>query len=154
MNHVIIAKKVKAKGITCLGSDDIIIDYNYWIMVYEYGEESYVNRNLFDTDQYIISVRCPEKYCCSKESGCDLIKDSRKLCATNRDPNKYLCGKCIDNYSEVFGTTNCGKCDRNYYERLLLPIFTDFMDTFSFIKRANAMTYKKMAVDVAVNCKK
>lgn len=42
------------------------------------------------------------------------------------DPKSYLCGKCMDGYSEVFGTKNCAKLNRHYYGRLLLPIFYGF----------------------------
>eukprot|EP01084_Bolivina_argentea_P104184 186571_1 len=86
-------------GVSCLGSNIIMVDFNYWIMINEYEKSS-----------YIITARCPNGFCCLSD-GCDFLSD--ELCATNRDPNEYLCGKCIDTYSEVFGTTHCAICDRH-----------------------------------------
>eukprot|EP01084_Bolivina_argentea_P104185 186572_1 len=86
-------------GLSCLGSNAIIVDFNYWIMINEYEKSS-----------YIITARCPDGFCCLSD-GCDFLRD--ELCATNRDPSQYLCGKCIDTYSEVFGTTHCAICDRH-----------------------------------------
>ena len=142
-------------GIACEGGDTIIIDYNYWIMTYKYQSGNAIdNAALFTQNEYILSALCPNDYCCQKEQGCNFVQDSDELCAANRNSTAYLCGKCLDGYSEVFGTTNCSECTRDYIERLLLPIFYGFLLTMFifFVKSRKVDTGKDVAEKVKISC--
>ena len=70
----------------------------------------------------IIASDCPNQYCCQAQDGCDYVDDAANLCALHRDPDTPLCGKCVEGYSELLGTVNCGICDGDYYQYLLIPI--------------------------------
>eukprot|EP01084_Bolivina_argentea_P287942 494129_1 len=105
-------------GITCPGLDSIIVDYNYWVMVYQFSK---MDNDVFASD-YIVSSKCAGQYCCQLENGCDLMHDSEFLCAANRDFGTALCGQCLPGFSEVYGTTKCMRCDAYYVLRLLVPI--------------------------------
>eukprot|EP01084_Bolivina_argentea_P160436 279377_1 len=111
-------------GITCVGSDNVMIEYNHWSAIKEYSD---INQEIFADNEYIVSSRCPGSYCCQLQSRCHVINDNNMLCANNRDVNTPLCGQCLDGYSEAYGTTDCIKCNTNYYERLLIPITYGFL---------------------------
>eukprot|EP01083_Nonionella_stella_P303999 1054483_1 len=105
-------------GVTCPGLNHIIIDYDYWVSAYRSDNDDHD----FFTSQYVVSSKCPSSYCCPLSQGCDLLSDASSLCAPHRDPNTYLCGSCLDGFSEAVGTTQCMECDRNYPFLLLIPI--------------------------------
>eukprot|EP01083_Nonionella_stella_P087722 244128_1 len=109
-------------GVRCLGSYAVLVDYDYWASFYQYSQ---LSDAIFDqnTSLYIISHKCPPLYCCQLENGCNVIEDYDYLCADHRDVEAPLCGACIDGYSEMFGTNDCGECDHNYWSRLLIPLF-------------------------------
>ena len=92
----------------CKGGDSIWITYNHWMSIIE-------------EDGLIIASDCPNRYCCQRANGCDYIDNSEDLCALHRDLMVPLCGKCENGYSELLGTENCGICDRNHYEWLIIP---------------------------------
>eukprot|EP01084_Bolivina_argentea_P263376 445763_1 len=98
-------------AISCNGKNDILINYNYWIGI-----------QIENNNQSIISSSCPPHRCCTNTSGCNYYKDPDTLCANGRDKNSYLCSACINGHTEMIGSTQCGVCERNYYERLLLPL--------------------------------
>eukprot|EP01083_Nonionella_stella_P104728 300551_1 len=108
------------EGVSCPGSSDIIIDYLYWVSIYQY---SHLYESIFDanTTQYIVSYKCPGLYCCQLDDGCNLVDDHEYLCAKNKEFEAPLCGKCKDGYSELFGTDNCGECDYTHWGRLSFP---------------------------------
>eukprot|EP01083_Nonionella_stella_P216568 778290_1 len=105
-------------GVTCPGSNHIIMDHNYWVSAYQYND---ADDDIF-ASKYVISVKCPNSYCCQLSQGCDLLSDASSLCAPNRDSQTYLCGSCIDGFSEAFGTTKCMECSRGNHLLLLVPI--------------------------------
>eukprot|EP01084_Bolivina_argentea_P061626 112660_1 len=114
-------------AVTCLNGDNVIIANNYWMTIVEKYNDNNNNNN--NNNLQILTELCPIDYCCNDEKGCNYFQNiyndsytGSKLCANNRNHSEFLCGKCLDGYSEVFGTTNCQKCDRNYWERLLIPI--------------------------------
>eukprot|EP01083_Nonionella_stella_P189601 701462_1 len=101
----------ETNGVQCMGLSNLIVSYNYWIKVTENGD--------------ISSNFCPSGHCCQDTSGCNYNGSSyalHGLCAVGRDLNSPLCGKCIDGYSEVFGSSSCQACDENNYSLLLLPL--------------------------------
>ena len=75
-----------------------------------------------DGDGGIAASDCPNRYCCQFADGCDFVADSESLCALHRDPTAPLCGKCEEGFSELLGTVNCGLCDRDHWEYLVLPV--------------------------------
>lgn len=76
-----------------------------------------------EDDGNIIASDCPNRYCCQLADGCNYVDDfDDNLCAPHRDPSVPLCGKCEEGYSELLGTVNCGLCDRDYWEYLLIPV--------------------------------
>lgn len=84
-------------GIVCTGLDEILID-EYW---YAYNK----------TDGTVIPAICPIGYCCSDSNGCD-YSDKTVLCASNRDPEYPLCGKCFDGYAETSNAKGgCAICE-------------------------------------------
>eukprot|EP01083_Nonionella_stella_P075308 204671_1 len=105
-------------GITCPGSNHIIMDHNYWVSAYQYND---ADDDIF-ASKYVISVKCPNSYCCQLSQGCDLLSNASSLCAPNRDSKTYLCGSCVDGFSEAVGTTKCMECHRGYPLLLLIPI--------------------------------
>ena len=73
----------------------------------------------------IISSVCPSSFCCHPTDGqyCDYIENQDSLCAKNRDSESFLCGKCIDGYSESMTSANCIKCDqRVHWSYLCVPL--------------------------------
>ena len=52
-----------------------------------------------------------------------------------------LCGKCLDGFSETFGSTGCQKCDNNY-SILILLILIGFIYAFLllFVRNTTNMT--------------
>lgn len=109
------------KGIKCLGGNNIIIDTNTWMTIIQDTNNN--NNNKYE----IISSECPNGYCCRNGDGCayhyQTDNKKNKICGFNRDPNIYLCGKCLSGYSEVFASNDCRKCDTNHWEYLLVPYF-------------------------------
>eukprot|EP01083_Nonionella_stella_P304000 1054488_1 len=105
-------------GITCPGSNHIIMDHNYWVSAYQYNDAV---DDIF-ASTYVVSSKCPSSYCCQLSQGCDLLSNASSLCAPNRDSKTYLCGSCVDGFSEAVGTTKCMECHRGYPLLLLIPI--------------------------------
>lgn len=104
------------EGIECLGGDNVLISYNYWMRIGEHGQ--------------IISSDCPNGRCCQYAEGCD-FKDKSSLCATNRNVSVPLCGRCDDGFSELLGTSECGLCDGFQFIFVLLPAAGLFAVLFS-----------------------
>eukprot|EP01084_Bolivina_argentea_P272389 463754_1 len=67
------------------------------------------------TDDLMFAAFCPPGYCCTKSLGCNYLHGMRSLCANGRNLSAPLCGKCDDGLSELFGSTNCSKCDEHNY---------------------------------------
>eukprot|EP01083_Nonionella_stella_P013923 39171_1 len=105
-------------GVTCPGSNHLIIDYNYWANAYKYND---ADDDIF-ASKYVVSSKCPSAYCCQLSQGCDLLSNASSLCAPNRDSQMYLCGSCVAGFSEAVGTTKCMECTRDYLLMLLIPI--------------------------------
>eukprot|EP01084_Bolivina_argentea_P012066 22622_1 len=126
------------EGVSCLGSDQILIDYNYWSSGYN------MQKNIFPIDIELVtnvnndkmySHMCPPMYCCNKKNGCLYIndstgtRDSESLCANGRFATSILCSKCVADKYELFGSTTCGACSE--YNWLLLGII--FVLALSFV---------------------
>eukprot|EP01084_Bolivina_argentea_P061625 112658_1 len=140
-------------GITCEGSNNIVVDYNVYAIIRNYGINADTNDNLYDTDNdYIISTKCPEKYCCQIKGGCNFIHDQDSLCAKNRDFNEYLCGKCLDGFSEVFGSSKCINCARNFVERFLFPIGLGFIWAIYILLTKSKKINDKFNIETIKNC--
>eukprot|EP01083_Nonionella_stella_P069780 186222_1 len=109
------------EGVSCPGASDIMIDYQYWVSIYQYSD---IYESIFDanTTQYIVSYKCPGLYCCQLENDCNLVDNSEYLCAKHRDFEAPLCGQCENGYSELFGTDRCGACTHNDWGRLSIPL--------------------------------
>ena len=99
-------------SVSCPGADVVIVDYNYWIQI---------THPTNSTDFKMITTDCPSSYCCQKADGCDYLLDFDELCAANRNSSTALCGSCIDGYSELLATADCGICDGWHYEYFILP---------------------------------
>ena len=104
-------------GIRCNGADIVRIDHNYWF--------SYSLNN-----SKITTSICPPFYCCSSFTGCNYVNDKSSLCAMNRDPDSLLCSQCLDGYSELIGTNQCGICDKNQLHLLIIPYILTLLFAF------------------------
>eukprot|EP01084_Bolivina_argentea_P255525 429801_1 len=101
------------QNIQCISGDDILIDYNHWITI---QKRSYNINKILTSD-------CPNGYCCQNINGCGYLLDyNTSLCALNRDPSIPICGKCMNGYSELLASSNCGICETSHYEYLVLPL--------------------------------
>eukprot|EP01084_Bolivina_argentea_P053502 98228_1 len=104
------------EGIECRGSSQLIISFNYWVSI----------NALSSKNETFYSSYCPPGFCCTNNDGC-LTNNSdssfSNLCAKNRNASVPLCGECNQGFAEVFGSTNCRRCQKNYYEYLLIPMF-------------------------------
>lgn len=108
------------RGVTCLGSNIIVIDFSYWMRVDNYSS--------------IISSDCPSKHCCSDLNGCEYINGYQQLCALNRDPATPLCGQCLFPYSEIFGSNQCADCKgSNHIEYILIPLILCILAALYFL---------------------
>eukprot|EP01084_Bolivina_argentea_P147726 258410_1 len=112
-------------GITCPGADNIVISNDYWMTIDEKN-----------SDNSLITAKCPTNYCCKNVNGCNWHKNvvglQSNLCAANRDYTVALCGKCLDGYSELIGSVACGECNRDHVEFLLWPLFVGTLITFYY----------------------
>eukprot|EP01084_Bolivina_argentea_P103957 186191_1 len=124
--------------ITCPGENIIIVRYNYWMSLIETKNNTYSMK----------SSLCPPNQCCQNTKGCDYLE--LNLCQKGRDPTSYLCSECLNEFTEKFATTKCGKCSRDYIERLLYPLLIAVIITIFFIfstskanneKKANKKSY-------------
>ena len=76
-------------------------------------------------NETIISATCPASLCCDPTDGqyCDYVEDQQSLCAMNRDSGSFLCGKCVDGFSESMISANCIECGKNVnWNYLSVPI--------------------------------
>ena len=70
-----------------------------------------------DNGKLAISKGCPLNYCYYSNSTILMFNES-SLCINNRQGT--VCGKCIANYSIVFGSKNCMKCSNYWLFTLIL----------------------------------
>eukprot|EP01084_Bolivina_argentea_P205839 351558_1 len=127
-------------GIICQGNDSIMISYNYWVSALSTNNNKF--HLLIDyTDGYeIYSSYCPSGFCCTSLGGCNYIESydcyynneiktcsHPGLCAFGRDPSSILCGKCEQGKSVLWGSTNCGICDKTNYSLIILAIIFIYM---------------------------
>eukprot|EP01084_Bolivina_argentea_P152182 265507_1 len=110
------------EGMEC-SNKQIMITKDYWMK--------------FEGDT-MVSAGCPSGLCCQKSSGCDYLSNDKSiLCAANRDHESMLCGKCMDGYSESMNSSQCVKCDKQFYILYLLyPIGISIL-FFIFITATN-----------------
>eukprot|EP01084_Bolivina_argentea_P216333 367560_1 len=97
-------------AISCNGRNNLIINYNYWMKL-----------TVTEDENYIISSICPPFMCCQDSNGCHYI-NSKNLCKYGRNPNSYLCSQCLEGYAELIGSSSCGICEKNYLERMIIPM--------------------------------
>eukprot|EP01083_Nonionella_stella_P025231 69516_1 len=97
----------KNPGVSCANGIISILP-NYWMGFIDHAQE------------FIISAKCPAKYCCSSSDGCDYIDDNDKLCATNRDYTSIMCGKCKPGFSESMTSVSCVQCKHGIYIAYIL----------------------------------
>ena len=147
-------------GFNCLGRNNVIVKNGYWIGVRDVTQHELVSK-LFAwyDDINIVSSRCPSSYCCRQEQGCDFgnsyffnanNESADRLCAKHRDPNIPLCGGCLSGYSELFGSTQCGLCDRNHFELMLLPLLFGLLITvYALLLEAEEVTSEDKDFDEA-----
>ena len=121
------------EGIECNGGVELKIDNNYWL-----------NHNL--TTNKLITAICPPNICCLKAYGCSYVNDTDKLCAKNRDINSLLCSQCMDGYSELYGSNECGVCTENNFYILSIPYaYTLLLAVyFVFVKSYRIPTEQKI----------
>eukprot|EP01084_Bolivina_argentea_P123178 218298_1 len=109
-------------AIACNGANKISIHYNYWIDIENYT---------------MISGLCPPFRCCQNRNGCNYF-ESFTLCSAGRDPSSHLCSECLPGYTELIASVSCGICQRDYTERLLLPLLLAVLITFSIVFSTSA----------------
>eukprot|EP01084_Bolivina_argentea_P272433 463839_1 len=117
-------------GMVCTGANNISISYNYWTCAVNVSNNNALYP-LIDIEQQqnnvnrIFTSFCAPGFCCTKTEGCNYLLDSNFLCNFGRNVSSILCGKCNDDYSELFGSSNCGICDEtNYLFLSLIFIFS------------------------------
>ena len=66
-------------------------------------------------DDFAVNI-CPENYCNMSNSGdgIDHVFNPSLQCATGRDENSILCGKCDSDKSVAFGSEHCKPCKDNF----------------------------------------
>ena len=136
-----------ALGATCSGDNMVILDYAYYGLVNK-TEQKYDSNELCFVE--IESYLCPSGLCCTELGGCtfDNTNDSYNvLCAKNRDPSVYFCGKCHEGYSEVYGSYSCSdKCGKDANEHNLYLVLVPIVGCmllliyFLFVKDAFSAT--------------
>eukprot|EP01084_Bolivina_argentea_P094494 169872_1 len=132
----------ETQGILCEGQDNIIISYSFWMNVI-----------INDGNQHIISGKCVPTQCCQNIDGCNFIYDNVSLCAVGRDSNTPLCGKCQENYSEMFGTLKCQICKENHWERLIFPFLYGFIwFIFIIITKSESINNNKFGMETKSEC--
>eukprot|EP01084_Bolivina_argentea_P186627 321647_1 len=126
-------------GVSCLGSDIIIIAYNYWAAALSKNNKSRLQLQPlidFTNDSVIYSVYCPSGFCCGSSNGCNYINAydeyynnsyPAQLCAYGRNPSSILCGQCEHGKSVLFGSANCGICNETNYVLIILIIFLIYL---------------------------
>ena len=96
----------------------------------------------------IISAICPSSLCCLPNEGqyCDYIEGDASLCAKNRDHHSFLCGKCVDGFSESVISTNCMICQETVqWGYLSVPLSMAAMWTlFILCTNRESTKYSKM----------
>ena len=121
-------------GVNCLGSSDILIEYNYWF-----------NYNALNGE--ILSQICPPTVCCQKQDGCSYPIDN--ICALNRNQDSLLCSQCMDGFSELVGTNNCGECNENKLGWSLIPLFYTLLLALYFtLFSSNTVMTREQATEV------
>eukprot|EP01084_Bolivina_argentea_P016901 31574_1 len=145
-------------GVTCFGTNNIHIEQDYWIAVYQYTQlihDKYFSavNGTVNHNNHIISGSCPPGYCCKLETGCNFITDSNVLCAPYRDPNVVLCGKCLDGYSELLFSTSCGLCKHSAWYIIIYPILLALLWALFILitKSTSTSSHKPIAVDANDN---
>eukprot|EP01084_Bolivina_argentea_P227737 384674_1 len=116
-------------GITCKGGNDVSIKFNYWLSALNTTTHQLYPFIDIKPNHAMSSSFCPPGYCCQTKGGCDYLEEYNKssLCAFGRNLSSPLCGNCLRGLSELFGSTNCGLCDRtNYLVLILIFIFVVF----------------------------
>eukprot|EP01084_Bolivina_argentea_P259139 437147_1 len=130
-------------GVQCKGADNIFISYNYWISALSNTNELYPLISFSENDM-IFAAYCPSGFCCGSMGGCNYIKSydnyynnitntDQMLCSFGRDPSSILCGKCEEGKSELFGSANCGMCNKTNYGLIALIIFIIFLPLTIYI---------------------
>ena len=109
------------EGVRCHGEDMLEVGHNYWI---DYNGKT----------GDIITAKCPPGVCCSDVNGCNFIQnDTNTLCAKNRDVNSLLCSKCIEGYSELFASDECGICNTPQLYLLTIPYVLTLLLAFYLV---------------------
>eukprot|EP01084_Bolivina_argentea_P166810 289579_1 len=155
----------------CNGHSEIIILYNHWFWGYNQDNNQLISP--FDVRQdynhSIFATNCAPRYCCMQPFGCNYLESfivadeinniftysnvNGELCAKYRNYSSPLCSRCIDGYFEMYGTTQCGKC--NNYENLvwIVPIVILSTIFISYIFISSRPIRKKNYLQNEVNYK-
>eukprot|EP01083_Nonionella_stella_P043952 118559_1 len=136
-------------GYECKGSSEFMIEYNWWIAMAQYSSGW---QYIFDDNASayeIVSSVCPASFCCPHREGCNLVTHQQTLCAKNRDPSVALCGRCLEGYSEVYGSTQCAICDQDHYSYLLIGLLIGLVYALavSFVIQYNGDTEDEIDSD-------
>ena len=123
-------------GATCSGDNEVVLDYAYYGLVTT-SPTQHENNVLcvVEIDTYL----CPSDLCCTDLAGCSFNNtDDSVLCAKNRDASIPFCGKCIGNFSEVYGSyicsDECGKyANKNNLYLVIIPIIGCMLLLFYFL---------------------
>eukprot|EP01083_Nonionella_stella_P235884 829000_1 len=111
-------------GVVCNGENIVQIEYAYYAKL----RSSNKSISQDNPDDYVCSLEfdmllCPAQLCCTNITGCWFNGyNLENMCATNRDPNVNFCGQCLDGFSEVYGSYECGECTHDQLHLLLIPI--------------------------------
>eukprot|EP01083_Nonionella_stella_P086331 239805_1 len=119
------------EGVECLGKDELIVSQNYWVGIHH------------TKDYDIVSKHCPAHYCSQRKGSYLELQASNELCALNRDPLTPFCGRCKDGFSELFGSTNCGKCEANSYELWVIALVVSIIFGVVVVFSNAIMIHKK-----------
>ena len=70
------------------------------------------------------------------------------------DPKVPLCGACIEGLSETYGATTCEVCDRNYFERLMIPLLVSAGIALWLVYFAGGNVVNQTTIDKSVDIDK
>ncbi|ETO18478.1 hypothetical protein RFI_18787, partial [Reticulomyxa filosa] len=129
------------QGARCGGGSNVTIEYGYYAAVnhsWMWTDGAIVNICTTTFDTYL----CPVNLCCNQFAGCLYDgSDSINLCAKNRDPTVPFCGKCLDGYSEIIGSTECKVCNSTFWGLFFIPVVGGmFLLTYFLLKDPTNVT--------------
>ena len=100
------------EALQCLRTDYIDVTWGFWLYI---ERQSTNNTDNDELDYTVIYSDCPAGFCCRNTAGCDYLRGienyndpNNRLCAKNRDPTVALCGECLDDFYELYGTSQFG----------------------------------------------